>query len=58
MPLKKFFETLKKVFWVVKIAKKPSYGEIKRLFKFLIFFSLFIGFLAFLFYFIGILFFR
>jgi len=52
----KLLEIFKKLIYIVKIAKKPSYKEIKTLFKFLLFFFFLIGGLGFLFYIIGILF--
>jgi len=52
----KLFEVIKKIIYVVRIAKKPSYKEIKVLFKFLTLFFFLIGGLGFLFYIVGILF--
>jgi len=54
--IKKFLEIFKKIVYILKIAKKPSYREIKTLFKFLILLFFIVGGLGFLFYILGILF--
>lgn len=53
--IKKLLESFKRIFSIVKIAKKPSYLEIKKLLEFILFLTIFIGILGFVFYVIGLL---
>lgn len=52
---KKLIEFSKKLIYIIKIAKKPSFGEVKKLFYFIMLLTFVIGILSFLFYVIGLL---
>lgn len=52
---KKIIEFFKRMFYIIKIAKKPTQSEIKKLLKFILFLVFSIGILGFIFYSIELL---
>ncbi|MEM0476094.1 MAG: hypothetical protein QW367_00445 [Candidatus Aenigmatarchaeota archaeon] len=54
--IKKIIEFFKKIIYIIKIAKKPTYSEIKKIIEFIFFLTIFIGIIGFIFYLFGLLF--